>query len=96
MSKKEKELSEGLIRAKQQQLVTYQKSIQEKAAQEDAKMTQDVINDVNAYLEEYGKNRSYKIIFAATNMGNILYANDGVNITEEAVEGLNKRYTGAE
>ena len=94
MSKKEKELSEDLIRAKQQQLVTYQKSIQEKAAQEDAKMTQDVINDVNAYLEEYGKVRSYKIIFAATNMGNILYANDGVNITEEVIEGLNNRYFG--
>ncbi len=94
MSKKEKELSEQLLRNKQQQLVNYQRAIQDKAAEEDSKMTQGVISEVNAYLEEFGKKQSYKIIFAATNAGNILYADDAINITEEVVEGLNKRYLG--
>lgn len=94
MTKKEKGLSEQLIRSKQQQLVSYQKAIQDKASQQDAEMTQSVINDMNAYIQEYGKQKSYKIIFAATNVGNILYAHEGVNITEEVVEGLNSKYRG--
>ena len=94
MTKKEKGLSEQLIRSKQQQLVTYQKAIQEKAAQEDARITQAVIDDMNAYIQDYGKQKSYKIIFAATNVGNILYAQEGVNITEEVVAGLNIKYRG--
>lgn len=94
MTSKEKSLSEQLIRTKQQQLITYQKAIQEKAAQEDAQRTQAVIEEVNLYIKEYGEKHSYKIILAATNAGNILFAEEGLNITEEVVEGLNRRYRG--
>ncbi|WP_157716540.1 OmpH family outer membrane protein [Roseivirga ehrenbergii] len=94
MTTKEKGLSEQLIRSKQQQLITYQKAIQEKAAQEDSQRTQAVIEEVNAYIEEFGKKRSYKIILGATSMGNILYAQEGIDITDEVVEGLNRRYRG--
>ena len=94
MTRKEKDLSEKLIKNKQQQLINYQQSIQEKAASEDAKMTQNVVNEVNTYLEEYGKKHTYQIIFAATNVGNILYAHEAIDITEEVLEGLNRRYNG--
>jgi len=96
MTTKEKELSRELIRTKQKQLADYQKAIQNKAGQEDGQMTQQVLEEVNAYIEEYGKKHGYRIIFAATEYGNIAYAVDGLNITDEVLEGLNKRYTGQE
>ncbi|MEN7551263.1 OmpH family outer membrane protein [Rapidithrix thailandica] len=92
MSKKEKELSQELLKTKQQQLGQYQEAIRQKAQAEDQKLTESVINEVNAYLAEYGKKQNYQIILAATNAGNIVYAEEMLNITEEVLKGLNKNY----
>ncbi len=64
------------------------------AQQEDAKMTGDVITQINAYLKKYGEAKGYKIILAATDYGNLAYADEGLNITKEVLEGLNKEYGG--
>jgi outer membrane protein len=94
LSPKERKLSEELIRMKQKQLGEYQQAMQTQAQQEDAKMTGDVISQVNAYLKKYGKSKGYKIVMAATEYGNIAYADEGLDITEEVLEGLNKEYSG--
>lgn len=91
-SAKEKELAQQLIQSKQQQLQQYQQAISVQAQQEDQQMTQRVLEQVNAYIEEYGKDHRYKVIMVATQMGNIAYADDGINITQEILAGLNKRY----
>jgi outer membrane protein len=94
LSAKERKLSEELIRVKQKQLMDYQQAMNAQAKQEDEKMTQAVINEVNAYLKKYGKSQGYKIVMAATQYGNIAYADEGLDITEEVLIGLNKEYTG--
>ncbi len=94
MSEKERKLSQELIRSKQKQLADFQRAINEKAAQEDAEMTARVIKQVNAYLKKYGEKHNYKIIFAATEYGNIAYAKDGIDVTEEIINGLNEEYYG--
>jgi outer membrane protein len=94
MTDKEKELSRELIRTKQKQLADYQRAIQDKAGQEDSQMTQKVLEQVNTYIKKYGETHSYRIILAATDYGNIAYAQEGLDITEEIIEGLNKQYAG--
>lgn len=94
MTAKEKQLSQELIKTKQNQLVEYQRAMQTQAQQEDGKMTGDVVSQINAYLKKYGKDHHYKIIMAATQYGNIAYADDGLDITKEVLEGLNKEYDG--
>ena len=94
MTVKEKDLTKKLIQTKQQQLADYQKGIQEKAGQEDNQMTKKVLDEINAYIKEYGKKNHYRIILAATDYGNIAYAEDGLDRTEEVLEGLNKKYSG--
>ncbi|MBX2916283.1 MAG: OmpH family outer membrane protein [Cyclobacteriaceae bacterium] len=94
MSVKEKELTGKLIQSKQQQLAEYQKAINDKAAQEDNQLTTKVVQEVNAYLKEYGKGKGYRIILAATDYGNIVYAQEGLDITDEVLEGLNRKYRG--
>lgn len=94
MTSKEKELSQELIRTRQRQFVEYQKAINEKAAQEDNQMTSHILEQVNSYIREYGDEHGYKIIFAATEYGNIAYAEEGIDITDKVLEGLNKGYAG--
>jgi len=94
MTVREKELGRQLIEAKQEKLANYQRAIRDKSKQEDFTATQAVIAEVNAYLKAYGEEHGYRIILAATEVGNIAYADEGLDITEEVVEGLNKAYRG--
>lgn len=94
MTQKERELSEELIKTKQKQLRDYQRAIQEKAQQEDTQMTTLVLEEVNTFLKEYGKKNNYRIIMAATEYGNLAYADEGLDITDDVLEELNKRYRG--
>ena len=94
LTKKEKELSQELIRTKQKRLADYQKAIGEKAAQEDGQMTSAVLEEINAYLKSYGESRNYRIIIAATEYGNVAYAADGLDITDAVLDGLNNEYAG--
>jgi outer membrane protein len=94
LSAKERKLSEELIRVKQKQLMDYQQAMNAQAKQEDEKMTGEVISQVNAYLKKYGKDKGYKIVMAATEYGNIAYADEALDITQEVLDGLNKEYAG--
>jgi len=94
MSKKEIELKQELLQSKQQQLNNYQQAIQKQIQEEDQKMTQTVVNDINDYVKEYGKNQGYPIIFGAGGNGNIMYAQDASDLTEEVLVGLNAQYNG--
>lgn len=94
LSAKERQLTQELIKAKQRQLQEYQQAMNTQAQQEDVKMTGEVVQQINAYLKEYGENKGYKIVMAATEYGNIAYADEGLDITEDVLVGLNKAYTG--
>lgn len=94
MSAKERQLSQELIRTKQKQFADYQQAMNSQAQQEDAKMTSEVVTQVNAYLKKYGEANGYKVILAATEYGNIAYADESLDITEKVLEGLNREYAG--
>jgi outer membrane protein len=88
MSLKEKQLSQELLRSKQQQLMQYQQAIQQKVGGEEQKRTQEMLTGINVKIKEYGEKKGYKIIFA-TSGGNIAYGDKGVDITEDIVKLIN-------
>jgi outer membrane protein len=94
-SKKELNLKQELLGNKQQQINNYQQAIQKQIQEEDKKSTQTVINDINDYIKEFGKEKGYKIIFGASGSGNIMYADEATDLTETVLEGLNKEFEGA-
>lgn len=94
MTKKELELKQQLLSNKQQQLNNYQEAIQKQIQEEDQKMTQTVVNDINDYVKEYGKDHGYPIIFGAGGGGNIMYAEEGLDLTTKVLDGLNTQYEG--
>jgi outer membrane protein len=94
LTAKERQLSEELIRTKQKQLMEYQQAMNAQAKQEDVKMTGEVVQQINAYLKKYGEENGYKIVMAATEYGNIAYADEGLDITADVLKGLNNEYAG--
>lgn len=91
---KEISLKQELLNNKQQQISSYQQAIQKQIQEEDKKATQTVINDINDYVKEYGKKKGYEIIFGASGSGNIMYADEGTDLTEKILEGLNNEFEG--
>lgn len=94
LSKKEIELKQQLLNNKQQQLNNYQQAIQKQIQDEDQKMTQTVVNDINGYVKEYGKSHGYPIIFGAGGSGNIMYAEEASDLTAQVLAGLNAQFEG--
>lgn len=95
MTAKEIELKQQILGNKQQQVNNYQQAIQKQIQEEDKKVTQTVINDINDYVTEYGKKHKFKIIFGASGGGNIMYADKSTDLTESVLEGLNAEFGGA-
>lgn len=92
LSANELKLKQELLQNKQQQINGYQEAIQKQIQEEEGKLTQTVINDINDYVKEYGKKHGYKIIFGASGGGNIMYADESSDLTETVLKGLNKEY----
>jgi outer membrane protein len=93
MTPKEQDLSKQLIQAKEKQLSDYQRGIQENARQEDGKLMQGIVAQINAFLLEYGKQHNYKLILIANQSGTIAYGREGLDITNPVLEALNDQYT---
>ena len=91
-SSRELELMKRLMESRQQQYLGYEQSIKEQYQLQDQELTQKVLGQVNDYIKRYGKEKNYKFILAATQYGNIVYAEEYVNITEEVLKGLNAEY----
>jgi outer membrane protein len=93
LSEKERKLTEELLQTKQDQFLNYQNIINEKVQKEDQELTTKVLSKVNDYIKKYGEDNGYSIIMAATQYGNIVYAEKGKDITEQVLVGLNKEVT---
>jgi len=92
LSAREKKLTEDLIVTKQQQLENYKGAITQNATKEDQEVTSRVFKEISEFVKKYGERHGYDYVMGATNMGNIVYARTGKNITDEVVKELNAEY----
>lgn len=92
LSPNEIKLQEELLNLKRQQIAGYQQSVQEKLREKEVALNSDLVSDMNGFIEGYASKRGYDFILGATNMGNVVYANDAFDISEEIIKALNKRH----
>jgi outer membrane protein len=92
MSVREKKLSEELLTAKRQQFENYRGAVSENAAKEDQAVTGQVTKEINDFLNRYGDVHGYDYILGATNIGNVVFAKKGNNITDEVLKELNAEF----
>jgi outer membrane protein len=92
LSTKEQELTKQIIQSKQKQLADYQRGIQSNAKEEEGKLTQGVVVQINSFLTKYGKQHNYKLILIANQSGTIAYAREGLDITTTVIDEMNNEY----
>lgn len=49
---------------------------------------------LNAYVKSFGDEKGYQMILGVSGKGNVLYADDALNVTEELVQYINEKYEG--
>jgi outer membrane protein len=47
---------------------------------------------LNPYVADFGKEKGYSYIYGANGTGNVLYADESLNVTDELIKYVNKRY----
>lgn len=88
---------------KDQKMISYLAQIEEeyylkqKQFEEDNRASNNayltkVWNQLNQYIMEYGKKHRLSFVFGANGNGNIMYANEEKNITDEILTYVNDRY----
>lgn len=92
LSRERAEQEHSKLLKKQQDLQDLEQQLTESLMAEQQKVSEQLRDTVNAFLKEYNKNAHYQLIISNTANDNILYAEDGYDITNEVVDALNARY----
>ena len=86
-----KALEENLMK-KQQNLRVYQEDLSRKLRQKEAELNNELYKTISDYLKEYGDENNLQLVLTYSRGSDVLYANEGLEITNEVIEGLNKAY----
>jgi outer membrane protein len=76
----------------QQTLMQLQQQAQYELAEEEQVAQRKVLNSIMDYLKSLETEQQFQFVLGTTFGGNVLYANDNLNITQAVIEGLNTEY----
>lgn len=92
MSRSEIRLAQEDILIKERRLENYRSSIEKLSVEENEKLTQGALNQINAYIQKYAEKHHIRLVLGVTLSGNIIYGSDCIDITEEILKNLNESY----
>lgn len=78
---------------KQQDLEALQNRLMSELQAENQKNNLQLRDSINSFLKIYNVDRGYDFIISNTGFDNLLFADTKYNITDEIIDGLNKRYS---
>ena len=85
---------EKALTQQQGQLIQYSNAIDQKIEEEDAKMMQEVLNQINSFVEKYAQQEGYNIVLGTTLSGSLLYGDKTIDVTDAMIVELNNKYKG--
>lgn len=93
MTQFEGQMKQKELAKKEKELYDLQEKFAVKFQNEQTKLDDEFQDKVNSFIKNYNESADYNIIIGASKMGNvILDYNEGLNITNEIVDGLNEQY----
>ncbi len=92
LSKQERLERENLLSVQQNQLKKYTLTIEEMIKKQDEQLTSGVLNQVNSFVETYAKKKGYDLVLGTTTSGNVLFAKESMDITNEVLLELNNQF----
>jgi len=92
ITRSEAQTTEQELYAKQQNLAKLQQDLTQELQEKQTVMNRQVINAIMEYLKMNSSQLNYKYVLGTSFGGNILYANDSLDITKNIITGLNENY----
>lgn len=80
------------ILVKEENLRRLQQEMLDKTAREQNELNKQLFDEITAFLQEYNKEKGFNIVLSTQLGGNVLYAEDGFDITKDIVKRLNEKY----
>lgn len=77
---------------KQQNLQMYQQSLSQQVMEEEAKLNKELYDRVTVFLKKYGEEKGLQIVLKLDQTSDVLYAVDGLDISNDVTAGLNAEY----
>lgn len=89
LSDEAKKTKEELLQLKHQNVMRYQKAMQQEAAKKEAEVLDVAIQEINNQIQDYCKQKGYAMVLGANGQGSVVYADASKDITAEVIEAIN-------
>lgn len=89
MTRAQREETEAKLMQKQQMLQQQQQMSSEQLRDQSDQVVDSLVQKVRSFVKVYGEENNYTYIFGSNESANIMYAKEGLDITEEVLEELN-------
>ncbi|GAA4310127.1 OmpH family outer membrane protein [Pontixanthobacter gangjinensis] len=96
MSQAQRQEKEQELMQKQQMLQQQQQMQSNRLREESGAVMDSIVKKIKDYVKDYGKENNYTYIFGSNESANIMYAEEGLDITQDILKELNEDYGGAE
>ncbi|MUP45128.1 OmpH family outer membrane protein [Gramella sp. BOM4] len=96
MSESARKEKEGELMQKQQMLQQQQQMVSNQLREESAAVMDSMVTKVKDFVKAYGEDHDYTYIFGSNESANIMYAKEGLDITDEILSEMNAEYGGSE
>ena len=96
MSQSARQEKEGELMQKQQMLQQQQQMVSNQLRQESSVVMDSMVNKVKDFVKSYGEKNGYTYIFGSNESANIMYAKEGLDITDDILSEMNEEYGGTE
>lgn len=90
-SQQQAESAQAQLQKQQQALQNFQAKIESEMASATMQYQQVLRDSLNKFIKEYNSDGRFQIILSKSG-DNVLYANPAIDITDDVITGLNKRY----
>ena len=92
MTRERAEQAQMDLMIKQQNLQKLQQEMTENTQREQMEINRKLYDAITNFLTEYNKAKGFQLILSTTLGGNVLFAQEGFDITNEVVSQLNEQY----
>jgi outer membrane protein len=93
LSRERAEEAQRVLIGKQQNLQQLDRELSNQLMGEQQANSKRLLDSVTNYLKIYNASHKYSLVLSTTRGGNVLFSQDGMEITQDIIEGLNSRYT---
>ena len=83
---------ESFLQKQHESLEGQRSELEARIRDEDQRMTQGVLSQINSLAQQYGKEHGFDLILSTTQSGSILYGDDAIDLTKDLLATLNRNY----